>query len=159
MLREHQHDRAYVSVLVGGTYTEVSQCETRLCRGMTAIFHPAGEVHADHFGEPGRCVNLELAPTVAARLAELDFAIDERCVLTDTAARSAMRFLTEADDGTGTCVDDLLVEIASAKPVSPGRSAAPLWFAAAVDEAGGALSERVSVASIAGHNGVHPTHL
>jgi AraC family transcriptional regulator len=159
LLCEHRHERAYISVLLGGTYTEVSERETRLCHGVTAIFHPAGEVHADHFGEMGRCVNIELASSARARLGELGFPIEERLVLADTAAQCALRFLYATDVHSGACVDDLLIEIAAAVRKPMCDTPAPRWFVAAVHESGDALSESLSIASIADHNGVHPTHL
>ncbi len=60
VLREHRHERAYVSVLMDGAYTELRDGLPRFCPPGTAIRHAAGEVHADFFVAPGRCVNFDL---------------------------------------------------------------------------------------------------
>lgn len=61
VLREHRHSRAYVSVLVEGSYTELRDGLPRGCRPGTAIYHLPGEAHADAFCGEGRCINFELA--------------------------------------------------------------------------------------------------
>ena len=60
VLREHQHEHAYVSVLLDGAYTELQDGFPRYCPPGTAIRHAAGEVHADYFTAPGRCINFDL---------------------------------------------------------------------------------------------------
>ena len=60
-LHEHRHDRAYVSVLLEGAYTELHADLPRACTPGTVIVHGAGEVHADYFVARGRCVNVETA--------------------------------------------------------------------------------------------------
>ena len=60
-LHEHRHDRAYVSVLLDGAYTELEADLPRACRPGTVIAHAADEVHADYFAARGRCVNVESA--------------------------------------------------------------------------------------------------
>ncbi|HEX3467703.1 MAG TPA: helix-turn-helix domain-containing protein [Candidatus Elarobacter sp.] len=66
VLSEHRHDRAYVSVLVDGTYTELRDGVPRRCLPGTAIVHPPGEVHADYFAAAGRCVNFEFGAALPA---------------------------------------------------------------------------------------------
>jgi AraC-like DNA-binding protein len=60
VLGEHRHDRAYVSVVALGSYTELRDGLPRRCTAGTAIFHAPGEVHADYFAAEGRCVNFEI---------------------------------------------------------------------------------------------------
>jgi AraC-like DNA-binding protein len=60
LLSEHRHDRAYVSVLAEGSYTELRDGLPHRCMPGTAILHASGEVHADYFVAEGRCVNFEL---------------------------------------------------------------------------------------------------
>jgi AraC family transcriptional regulator len=47
LMEEHAHDRAYVSFVVEGRYTEHSQEAPRHLHRSMLVFHPAGEVHAD----------------------------------------------------------------------------------------------------------------
>ena len=60
MLGTHRHRRAYVSVLVEGAYTELRDGMPRYCTTGTVIVHPPGEVHADYFVAPGRCINFDV---------------------------------------------------------------------------------------------------
>jgi AraC family transcriptional regulator len=66
VLRDHRHERAYLSVLLDGAYTELRDGSPRYCTPGTVIVHPSGEVHADYFVAGGRCVNFELPDGAAA---------------------------------------------------------------------------------------------
>lgn len=58
-LSSHAHDRAYASLVVDGSYTELHDLSPRWCTPGTAIVHEAGEVHADHFHDPCVVLNAE----------------------------------------------------------------------------------------------------
>jgi AraC-like DNA-binding protein len=60
VLDEHRHDRAYVSVVADGSYTELRDGLPRRCTTGSAIFHAPGEIHADYFASEGRCINFEI---------------------------------------------------------------------------------------------------
>jgi len=45
----HSHCFPYLSILLRGSYRETYGRRTRDCGPSTVVFHPAGEVHADHF--------------------------------------------------------------------------------------------------------------
>lgn len=47
VMEAHVHDRAYVSFVIEGCYTEHSQEAPRHLHASMLVFHPAGEVHAD----------------------------------------------------------------------------------------------------------------
>jgi AraC family transcriptional regulator len=62
-IEPHTHERPYFCLVVAGGYTEHLSGETRACGSGAAIYHPAGERHADAFErgparlfmvEPGR---------------------------------------------------------------------------------------------------------
>lgn len=57
LLSAHRHDRPYVSVLLEGAYTELCGDVPRACTPGTVLWHASGEVHADYFISPGRCLN------------------------------------------------------------------------------------------------------
>jgi AraC-like DNA-binding protein len=67
ILDEHRHDRAYVSVVADGSYTELRDGLPRRCTAGTAIFHAPGEVHADYFAAEGRCINFEIGADAPLR--------------------------------------------------------------------------------------------
>lgn len=63
IIKAHEHNSPYVSVLLEGCYTEaVVGDEPRFFRRGDAVFHPAREEHADYFHIPGIIVNLEPSP-------------------------------------------------------------------------------------------------
>jgi AraC family transcriptional regulator len=52
-LVRHSHSSPYLSILLRGSYRERYDRRTRDCVPSTVVFHPAGEVHADHFNSSG----------------------------------------------------------------------------------------------------------
>lgn len=60
LMEAHVHDRAYVSFIVEGRYTEHSREAPRHLHPTMLVFHPAGEVHADCVHEQSMAtVNIE----------------------------------------------------------------------------------------------------
>ncbi len=58
---KHSHSNAYFSINLQGGYTETYGSKTRECPTQTVVFHPEGEVHADHFSrEGGRIFRFEI---------------------------------------------------------------------------------------------------
>jgi AraC family transcriptional regulator len=57
----HSHSSPYLSILLRGSYRETYGRRTRDCGPSTVVFHPAGEVHADHFlSSGGRIFRFEI---------------------------------------------------------------------------------------------------
>src|SRR5579864_2705380 len=52
-LPEHGHERAYISLLVGGSYVEHIEGREFCYRPMDAVFHPFGALHSDTVGHGG----------------------------------------------------------------------------------------------------------
>jgi AraC family transcriptional regulator len=59
-LARHAHERACVVYVAAGRFSERSGGELRACAPGTVIVRAAGEVHAEAFAEPVRCLNVEL---------------------------------------------------------------------------------------------------
>jgi AraC family transcriptional regulator len=49
-LAAHSHESPYFGFILRGTYTERYGRGTRTCHPSMLVFHPAGELHAQHFG-------------------------------------------------------------------------------------------------------------
>jgi AraC family transcriptional regulator len=61
-INRHSHSSSYISILLRGSYRETYDLRTRDCSPSTIVFHPAGEVHADHFDScGGHIFRLELS--------------------------------------------------------------------------------------------------
>jgi len=134
VLDEHRHDGAYVSVVTGGTYTELRDGLPRRCTPGTAIFHAPGEVHADYFATEGLCVNFELDAGVAVSPESLLRAVASTYPQYEPAVRAAL-------------------------PASAERVAAhdaPAWFLAVLDEF--SWLEPVPLAAASALAGMHPAH-
>ena len=67
-LKSHAHERAFISILLQGSYRERCGSSDLSYKVGQVVFHGAGEVHADHFYEDGHCINLEIQPPFANRL-------------------------------------------------------------------------------------------
>src|SRR5262245_28616048 len=60
----HSHKRALFCFVIQGNYTETYGVRTRECRSSALLFHPAGELHAEHFHDVGgRSFVIEIEPT------------------------------------------------------------------------------------------------
>ncbi|HWV67625.1 helix-turn-helix transcriptional regulator [Chitinophaga sp.] len=56
----HYHQNAYLSLLINGSYEEVSRKTDRVVIPGEVLFRPAGYSHANHFrSSGGRCLNIE----------------------------------------------------------------------------------------------------
>src|SRR5580704_10990079 len=57
----HEHEKAYVSFLLTGSYVEILRQEERICSPGTVIWHPTTEAHADQFrSDGGHLLDLEI---------------------------------------------------------------------------------------------------
>jgi len=64
-IAKHSHSNAYFSINLQGGYTETYGNKTRECPIQTVVFHPEGEVHADHFSKDGgRIFRFEIKPEI-----------------------------------------------------------------------------------------------
>ncbi|HEY0395476.1 MAG TPA: helix-turn-helix transcriptional regulator [Candidatus Elarobacter sp.] len=134
-LREHRHDRAYVSVLLDGAYTELEADLPRACTPGTAIAHAAHEVHADYFAARGRCVNLKSTQPGPLDRAAMLRAVRATFPLLE---RSVAALLREAHDG------------------APEPEPEPDWLRGVLREFG--WVEPVRLDGAARLAGMHPAH-
>ncbi len=73
-LLEHSHERAFLSVLLRGSYLEYCGSTTWECNAGQAILHEPGETHANKFcGQGGRVLNIEFLPHYVSFLKANDF--------------------------------------------------------------------------------------
>ncbi|MGY0039162.1 hypothetical protein [Pedobacter sp. NJ-S-72] len=58
---EHQHENAYLSLLINGGYQEVNGKQENIITPGEILFRPAGYTHANNFQNAGgKCLNIEL---------------------------------------------------------------------------------------------------
>ena len=160
----HEHAVPYISVVTDGRYTEVSVKETRGCSVGTAIYHPAGETHADYFVQPGRCLNLELGSETIAALARNGVDIERRQTLCGEPLSRSLPLIfdqnrLEASDIADHLEETLLAALDGDGPAAGRVNASARWFQEAQHMLAGEDSAARSITGIAGAVGVHPVHL
>lgn len=96
VLPPHEHVAAYLSFVVHGDYAEIVGSQTVQCSTHRVRFHPAGEVHANKFGNAGGiCLNIELDDQWSERLKECGLTDPNDLVLDDGTAWLALRIRNE----------------------------------------------------------------
>lgn len=80
----HHHENAYLSLLISGSYEEVSRKTDSAVIPGEVLFRPAGYLHANHFqSSGGRCLNIEFKPNGLQEL-ELDHLLPQTATIYKT---------------------------------------------------------------------------
>lgn len=164
----HVHDGAFFYFVLEGGVDESSGAGTRQVGPGGVVYHPAGEMHANHWRDTGgRCFHVELSAVWFERIGCRPDAFTGRALPAggmaswlasricaesrsgDTAAPLAIEGLTLA----------LLAETARREPVVGSERRTPAWLVAARDLLEADLSVAVSLEEMAARVGVHPAHL
>lgn len=159
-LPRHAHALPYFSIVMRGSYRERCDSRTQDCTTSSLIFHPAGEMHADRFGETdARIFSIELPHAWVDRTAACGLALDgrvryQRAWAVDLARRLYRAFRAE-DVVTDLSVEGLTMELLGELPRRPGakgRAARPSWLdtAATLFELRGRAPTLREVADIVG---------
>ena len=154
-IARHLHDLPYVSVVLGGHYTEVQDSETRCCSPATVLFHPAGECHADHFHRAAACLNIELERPLSAALETHGFPTRERFVMNSSSA-APLRSLGDRGEGFDLTAISAMLMLAVPENLR-SRDRMPRWMRDAL--ASIRKDVRVTTGALAVAAGVHPTYL
>src|SRR4051812_3115057 len=68
-LPRHEHQHAYISFPLSGSYEERYGRSERQCGAGRMLFHPRGEAHADRFGSAGTTIfSIEVSDVWLTRL-------------------------------------------------------------------------------------------
>jgi AraC family transcriptional regulator len=140
ILRSHRHDRSYVSILAAGQYTELHDGLPHLCKPGTVLAHQSGEIHADYFLAPGRCINIEFSRDVAG-------SGDEWLNLLTSAAASLHPEWAAMLRASTLCRSSACT----------GAGEAPLWLKLLLRDF--SWIEPVPLHRAAASAGIHPTHM
>jgi AraC family transcriptional regulator len=153
-------------VLRGG-YEELAEQQLRQCESGMLIFHPAGEKHANRFGnQGGACFNLEFGSVWPKRIGAIGF--DKPATFSDPAtvglaARLRNEFLL-MDDVSGLAIEALALELvvaATRRGVSEASTLAPAprWLTRTEEMIRARFTTSVTLIEIAATASRHPTHL
>jgi AraC family transcriptional regulator len=166
VLSPHEHQTAYLSLVVEGEYVEVLGPTSVVCRASQVRLHPPGEVHANEFGARGAHVlNLELEPRWNAELESLGLSNPGDAVLVQDGVWPALRAWREARQPTARSavvleemVAILLNKAVWARRESHAARARPV-ISRAVAFLHATQDRRVSLFDVSAAAGVHATHL
>lgn len=162
----HEHRYASVCYVVSGTYAEVARGWERECAPQSMVFKPAGERHADVFGNTGgRCLLVEILPDRLATIGPCCDVIAQPS-LTRSARLAALgqrlyqEFRTSDDVSSLALEGGILEVLAEAARGAPDASMTPpAWLRRAHDLIHDRAGEAVTLSSIAREVGAHPSHL
>lgn len=163
---KHRHERALLVIGLQGHSSQVYGDEPSTCGPWTVAFHPAGEIHWDHFFAPGvRDLNIEFDPACLT-------IVRGYCNLMDRAFASSgsefrwlaakiYREFSLPDELSPLAIEalvtELLVEIS--RDHLHGAATAPNWLKEAREIVRARFTERLSLAELSSSVGVHPVHL
>ena len=163
----HSHRRALFCFVIQGDYTETYGTRTRECKSSSLLFHPAGELHAEHFHESGgRSFIIEIEQPWMER-------VREHCTIEDRSAdfsggeiellgRKLYKEFVLTDEASALVIEGLMLEMigeASRRDPADTGGRRPRWLRQARDLLSERFAERLTLADVAKAVGVHPVHL
>lgn len=160
----HMHERAYLSFVRGGSFSERMGRRSRFCAPGMFLITPPGDPHTEDMNRvPVVSLNVEFGPTWLATLVEHGFPLDHptegRFMEVFSAGSRILDELRHHDADSALAIEcvtwELLVGIASHR--LPVERAEPRWMRHAREEVDFAM-QPPSLASIAQRAGVHPVH-
>lgn len=164
---KHTHNQALFCFVMQGNYTESYGGKTRECASSTLLFHPPGELHAEHFHEVGgRSFIVEIAPPWLAHVREhlpmMHSSADFQGGVFELLARKLYREFTHEDTASPLIVEGLMMEMMG--EIMRGCSAqhsqaAPRWLQQAKELIQARFAENLTLSELGQNVGVHPVHL
>lgn len=166
-LPRHAHERANVSFVLKGSFTEVIGRHSQECGPLSLLVKPAGEVHSNEYGSAGaRCLIIEVMQhrleAIRSYSKVLDRAEHLRSGLLPTLALRVYREFRLRDRSSLLIIEGLVLEIlghaarrgAPAMPLAP-----PRWLKQARDICHEQFTQPISLLGVATSVDVNPAHL
>ena len=164
---KHTHKRALFCFVIAGNYTEEYGGRTRECGSSTLLFHPADELHAEHFHESGgTSFIIEIEPEWFKRLRDQGIASQPapgvKGGVAELLARRLYKELVQRDEVSDLIIEGLMMELVG--ETSRGGAAVevkhpPRWLEQAKKLLHERSAEPLKLADIAREVSVHPVHL
>ena len=164
---KHTHKQALFCFVMDGHYTETYGGKTRECQSSTLLFHPPGELHAEHFHDAGgRSFIVEMAPDWLAQIRQhltvADNSADFQGGVFELLARKLYREFTQLDGASSLIIEGLMMEMLGetmrCNAVKHGHNS-PRWLLQAKEMLHARFTENLTLAEVAQNVGVHPVHL
>jgi AraC family transcriptional regulator len=168
VLRRHCHELAYFSLVLNGSYEEHRfPKHVRYCDSANILYHPAGEVHSDAFGNRGGAIfSMELEPRWIPTLRDYELQAEESLALPQRQvcwlARRAYQAFTESDHRSALLLEARAIELLYELPWKhsvQADSGAPRWLKDVVEILHAEFCRPFSLTAIAQRVRAHPVHL
>jgi AraC family transcriptional regulator len=164
---EHSHKQALFCFVMQGNYTERYGRHTRECASSALLFHPAEEVHAEHFhAAGGRSFIIELDSVWLERVREhtsmLNHAAEFHGGVPELVARRLYKEFAQIDSLSALVIEGLILEMIGEAARSYQQGLAPQpprWLQQAKELLRARFADHLTLAEIAVTVGVHPVHL
>jgi AraC family transcriptional regulator len=163
----HEHERAYVSLILAGTFTEsCGRRRTRFSEPGMLLLHPPGEVHWEQMNRVAvSSLNIELGSSWLRELLEIGAPLDRSFDVRDERiAIAGARLSSECrrqDRDSALAVESLTWEILHAslrRDPSTTERTPPRWLRDLRDLIDGSLGAPPPLRSVAKAVGVHPVY-
>ena len=162
----HEHEHAYLSVIRGGSFTEIYGRRTRLPAPGVLLVNPPGEAHSERMdAHPVSSLNIELGAGWLRELFELGSPLDQPAAVRAEAivplGRRLLAEVTRQDGDSALAVESLtweLLQVALGRRPFPVERVRPRWLRDVRDLIDGSLAGPPALGSLAREAGVHPVH-
>ena len=166
-LVKHSHERAFLSVLLRGSYLEYCGATTWECNAGQAILHEPGETHANKFcGQGGRVLNIEFLPHYVSFLEANEFEpLVRRRIDSPFCWHLALqleREISQDDQAAELAIEGLALQLLAAllrSSVRRSRRRSSDWLGAVKESIDRHFREPVTLTELAEEVQVHPVHL
>ena len=165
-LAHHSHTNPYFCITLRGTYQEVYGNKRRGCKPSTLVFHPADEIHANHFlDKGGHLFRLEIPASWAKRIDPYSSVLQNSADFTGGPLVWLVTKLYgecyQPDSVSPLAIEGLALEIIAemARRGTKSERTPPRWINQARDFLHEHFAEKLNPTAIAELLDVHPVHL
>ena len=168
VLRRHCHELAYFSLVLSGSYEEhCSRRQVRRCNSEKILYHPAGEVHSDKFGNcGGKIFSIELDPRWTSTLREYELQAEEPIAFPNRQVswlgKRAYQAFINRDPRSSLLLEAAGIELLYQLPWKHSarvESHPPRWLKDVVEILHAEFCRPFSLTAISQRVGAHPVHL
>ena len=165
-LKSHAHERAYISIVLRGSYSERCGTSNVSCDVGHVILHAEGEVHSNYFFEDGYCMNLEILPHFADQLCQYGIKSGTRISM---ASRRNLRLgfslqaeASQSDSASELAIEGMAMELLAQLIRNRAAETTPrkeYWLDRANEMIHDRYRESITLKELADYSQVHPVHL
>ena len=164
---KHTHKRPLFCFVIAGNYTEEYGGRTRECNSSTLLFHPADELHSEHFHDVGgRSFIIEIEPEWLKRLRDQGIVVQPapgpKGGVAELLVHRLYKELVQRDEVSDLIIEGLMMELigeTSRGGVTVEVNQPPRWLEQARELLHERFAEPLKLVDIARAVRVHPVHL